>query len=70
MVLRGQPGGMSVKDAQEAQDLLERAYNAKSQLTATGEAGEGEIYYQDARDKITEIQEEESFDLLVPGYFR
>lgn len=71
MVLKNQPSGMSVKDAQEADQLLARAYVAKAALTGTGEAGEGEIYDLDRREAMTEMdKEEESFDLLVPGYFR
>lgn len=71
MVLRNRPSGMLVKDAQEADQLLARAYAAKAALTATGWAGEGEIYDLDRREAMTEMEkEEESFDLLVPGYFR
>lgn len=71
MVLRNQPAGVSLQDMKESEQLLARAYNAKSQLISSGEAGEGEIYNHDARDRMTEMEkEEESFDLLVPGYFR
>jgi hypothetical protein len=71
MVLRNQPAGVSPQDMKKSEQLLARAYNAKSQLIASGEAGEGEICDCDARDRMTEMEkEEESFDLLIPGYFR
>jgi hypothetical protein len=71
MVLKNQPGGTSLADANEAGRLLARAYNARSTLTASGEGGEGELYELERRDAMTEMErEEESFDLLVPGYFR
>jgi hypothetical protein len=57
--------------ATEANLLLNRAYNAKAALVASGEAGEAELY--DAKDSLGRIDseiEEESFDQLVPGYFR
>jgi len=71
MVLKNQPGGTSLAEANEANQLLTRAYNARSALTASGEGGEGELYELERRDAMTEMEkEEESFDLLVPGYFR
>jgi tetratricopeptide (TPR) repeat protein len=71
MVLRNQPSGMSVKEAKEADQILARAYLARSALTESGEAAEGEIYDLDRREAMSEMErEEESFDLLVPGYFR
>jgi hypothetical protein len=70
MILRNQPAGVSLQDMKESEQLLGRAYNAKSQLLMSGEAGEGEIYDRDARDRMTEMEkEEDGFDLLVPGYF-
>lgn len=71
MILKNNPAGTGLKDAKEAEQLLARAYIARSALTASGEGGEGELYSQDQRDRMTEEElEEESFDLLVPGYFR
>lgn len=71
VVLKNQPGGTTVKEAQEAEQLLARAYFARSTLAASGEGGEGELYELDRREAMSEMErEEESFDLLVPGYFR
>jgi hypothetical protein len=70
-VLKNQPGGTTIKQAQEAEQLLARAYSARSTLSASGEGGEGELYELERRDAMSEMEkEEESFDLLVPGYFR
>jgi len=72
MVLRDNPAGTSLAAAKEAEQLLARAYNAARALQASGEGGEsGDRYDPEAREQMNERElEEESFDLLVPGFFR
>jgi hypothetical protein len=55
----------------EANLLLTRAYNARAQLAASDLAGESEATEMRDSTERTDIElEEESFDQLVPGYFR
>ncbi len=72
MVLRNNPDGTSLAHAQEAEQLLARAYNARAALQASGEAGEPrDEYNQDLRYPMSEKDEEKiSFELLVPGLYR
>lgn len=71
MVQKNNHASISVGESNEVDELLARAYNARSQLTAAREGGEGEIFDLDNRAGMTEYEvEEESFDMLVPGHFR
>jgi hypothetical protein len=71
-VLRENPAGVSVRDAKEAGDLLHRAYLARAALVACNEAGESDAVGMSVtgNDQAGVIDEEELFDLLVPGYYR
>jgi hypothetical protein len=53
---------------EEARLLLERAYAARDALKITGEAVDLQTLDEEERPEIED--EEESFDQLVPGYFR
>ena len=71
-MLRNNPVGVSLKDAKDAEELLSRAYLARAALIASNEAGELDV----ANMSLTGVDpddwevEEDSFDQLVPGYFR
>lgn len=57
--------------AAEANILLNRAYNAKAALISSGEAGEADTIVTKDQIGRTDLElEEDSFDQLVPGYFR
>lgn len=53
---------------EEARQLLERAYAARDALNASGEAVD--VPFNDDEERPEIENEEETFDQLVPGYFR
>lgn len=60
--------GVTCPKSQEADHLLDRAFLAKSRLLDHGEAMD---VTEDDQDGKSELElEEDSFDRLVPGYFR
>ena len=68
-ILRNNPAGTTLAQGQEAEQLLARAYKARSALQASGEAGEPRDQFN--QEAMTEKEEEEvSFELLVPGLYR
>jgi hypothetical protein len=71
-VKRNNPAGVSLKDAKDADELLSRAYLARAALIASNEAGELDVTNMSTTgvDPDNWEADEDSFDQLVPGYFR
>jgi hypothetical protein len=74
MVLKTNPTGASPQEFKEADELLDRASAARSALIASGEGIEvKEIEEQEADfldPRTRQELEEDSYDLLVPVFFR
>lgn len=74
MVLLANPEGLGVPETKDAEDLLNRAFNARSALITSGEGTEIKeidlLDSVDTDDKTRKELDEESFDLLVPIFFR